>query len=275
MRPSDENQAASSHDHLRPNLMSSSRRSGHEDSILAKLEREPARRERGRIGKRLAWYGGAALAAVSLTAVLAWLAAGSGPQALEVAHANRSRPAPIGDALTAAAPTTHEILQPLPLSDNNSALIVDTAPAQESAQASAQASVQASHPAHTPAPATPPPLRMLDAAAARPPPAGVTAALTAAAAPARAAAASVRAAREGARPALPRARPAPARVAARQATRPARAGNASRSGEQDDSDVALISAVIYHANGHAVGQGDGQNTSSCADEACRALPARQ
>jgi len=277
VRPSDENQAASSHDHLRPNLMSSSRRSGHEDSILAKLEREPARRERGRIGKRLAWYGGAALAAVSLTAVLAWLAAGSGPQALEVAHANRSRPAPIGDALTAAAPTTQEILQPLPLSDNNSALIVDTAPAQDSAQASAQVSAHASHPAHTPAPATPtpPPLRMLDAAAARPPPAGVTAALTAAAAPARAAAASVPAARAGARPALPRARPAPARVAARQATRPARAGNASRSGEHDDSDVALISAVIYHANGHAVGQGDGQHTSSCADEACRARAARQ
>lgn len=266
MRPSDENQAASSHDHLRPNLMSSSRRSGHEDSILAKLEREPARRERGPIGKRLAWYGGAALAAVSLTAVLAWLAAGSGPQALEVAHANRSRPAPIGDALTAGAPTTQEILQPLPLSDNNSALIVDTAPA--------RASAQASHLAHTPAPATPP-LRMLDAAAARPPPTGVTAALTAAAAPARAAAASVPAAKAGARPALPRARPAPARVAARQATRPARAGNASRSGEHDDSDVALISAVIYHANGHAVGQGDGQNTSSCADEACRARPARQ
>ena len=279
MRPSDENQAASSHDHLRPNLMSSSRRSGHEDSILAKLEREPARRERGRIGKRLAWYGGAALAAVSLTAVLAWLAAGSGPQALEVAHANRSRPAPIGDALTAAAPTTQEILQPLPLSDNNSALIVDTAPAQASVQASAQvsaqASAQASHLAQTPAPATPPPLRMLDAAAARPPPAGVTAALTAAAAPARAAATSVPAAKAGARPALPRARPAPARVAARQANRPARAGNASRSGEHDDSDVALISAVIYHANGHAVGQSDGQNTSSCADEACRARPARQ
>jgi len=39
-----------------------------------------------------------------------------------------------------------------------------------------------------------------------------------------------------------------------------------------DSDVALISAVIYHANGHAAGQE--ADNAVCADESCRPRPAR-
>ncbi len=89
MRPPDENQANPTHPHLRPNLMSSARRGGNEDSILAKLEREPARRAAaGGSGLRLAWYGGAVVVALGLTCTLAWLAAGQEAlPRLEVARA--------------------------------------------------------------------------------------------------------------------------------------------------------------------------------------------
>ena len=271
MRPSDENQAASSHPHLRPNLMSSARRSGHEDSILAKLEREPARREHTRIGKRLAWYGCAALAALSLTAILAWLAAGSGPQALEVAHGSASRPAPNDAARPSSAQAAQEFPQPLQINDSQFARIVDAAPAQASAQAYPQASPHAGTPPHRAPPATLPPLRMLDAPAARPPPVTPTAAAAAAAPawPARVVPAAAPGAKTQARAGASRTRPAAVRSSARQAPRAARAG------EHDDSDVALISAVIYHANGHAVGEAGSEDTSSCADDACRARPPRQ
>ncbi|QNA99652.1 hypothetical protein [Massilia sp. Se16.2.3] len=70
MRPTDENQAAST----RPNLMSS-RRSAGEDNILAMLERDSARRNGTRVSSaRLAWYGAAAALTGILAGGVAWLA---------------------------------------------------------------------------------------------------------------------------------------------------------------------------------------------------------
>jgi len=203
VRPSDENQANRMHAHLRPNLMSSARRGGHEDSILAKLEREPARRKGAGNGARLAWYGTAALVALGLTATLAWLAAGAGP-APATAQSD--------DALPAAASAT-----PAPV---KTALIVDASP--------------------EPLVAAPPvpPLRLLEAAPVQAEPAGV-APTVAKAPPAR---------RLDARAAPARPRTQAAHPAPRQS---ARMVNPARTETQDDSDVALISAVIYHANGHA------------------------
>jgi hypothetical protein len=184
------------HAHMRPNLMSSSRRGGREDSILAKLEREPARRASAGNGARLAWYGAAVAVAVGMTATLAWLAAGAGPAPLEVAR-------------TEAAPAPMAEMAPAPV---ETAVIVDASPAPV------------------------PPLRLLDPA-------------TVPAAPPKATPAPVKAAPPPRRPEARAAAPARPRV---QATRPARTVNPARAGEpQDDSDVALISAVIYHANGHA------------------------
>ena len=208
MRPSDENQDNRLHAHMRPNLMSSARRGGREDSILAKLEREPARRAGAGNGARLAWYGAAAAVALGLTATLAWLAAGTGPAPLKVAQPD-------------AAPAPLAIASPAPV---EAAMIVDAVP----------------EPVLAAAPAAPvPPLRLLEPAAVSP------AQVKAVPAPAKAAPPRRPEARAAA-PARPRAQ------ANRQATRPARTVNPARAGDShDDSDVALISAVIFHANGHA------------------------
>lgn len=70
MRPTDENQAAST----RPNLMSSRRGAG-EDNILAMLERDSARRSGSRLSSpRLAWYCVAAAFSGIVVGVVAWLA---------------------------------------------------------------------------------------------------------------------------------------------------------------------------------------------------------
>jgi outer membrane biosynthesis protein TonB len=263
--------------------MSSSRRSGHEDSILAKLEREPARRAGGRTGMRLVWYGTAALAAVGLTAILALLAADSGTQTVEVAQVSESGPVRIGGAVSQPLQETQSGAQgvPAPVPETTSALIVDAAP--------------------DPAP----PLRMLDGPDAKPTPVKVAPVIVPPA-PVRVAAPvpitkpeprsearqeprreprseprqerrpeTRSVARSEARPAPNRARNVAARAPARQGARTTRTINPARSGEHDDSDVALISAVIYHANGHATGDGSDENTSICADESCRPRPARQ
>lgn len=71
MRPSDENQHST-----RPNLMSSPRRGGNDESILAMLERDGTRG----IGRnsappaRLGWYVGGTVLAVCLIGTLIWLA---------------------------------------------------------------------------------------------------------------------------------------------------------------------------------------------------------
>lgn len=209
MRSSDENQDNRMHPHPRPNLMSSARRGGHEDSILAKLEREPARRKGAGNGARLAWYGTAAVVALGLTATLAWLAAGAGPAPREMAQSDEALPA------AASAPPPVE-----------TALIVDASP----------------EPLVAPPTPPVPPLRLLEPAPVRAEPARA-APTVAKAPPAR------RVEPRAAAPARPRAQAA--RAAPRQAARAARTVNPARAEPQDDSDVALISAVIYHANGHA------------------------
>ena len=104
MRPTDENQAAST----RPNLMSSRRGAG-EDNILAMLERDSARRPGARMsGVRLAWYGAAAALAGILAGGVAWLAYDNHKTAqdLQARH----------DAASGAAPTVlaDASLPPLP-----------------------------------------------------------------------------------------------------------------------------------------------------------------
>lgn len=92
MRPTDENQAAST----RPNLMSSRRGAG-EENILAMLERDSARRTGARMsGIRLASYGAAAALAGILAGGVAWLAYDNhkGAQELQARH----------DAITVVTP---------------------------------------------------------------------------------------------------------------------------------------------------------------------------
>jgi hypothetical protein len=130
-----------------------------------------------------------------------------------------------------------------------------------------------------------PPMRLLKPAPSRPaalPPVRVPV-------PAAAPRPAARSSPQVARPALPAAgaaRPATASrarppVVARNAVRPTpaisrRSAVASAKGGdgQVDADVALISAVIVHANGHAP-EGSQMTELLCPNEACKARPATQ
>ena len=99
MRPTDENQAGST----RPNLMSSRRGAG-EENILAMLERDSARRTGPRMsGVRMASYGAAAALAGILVGGVAWLAWDNhqGTQELQAHHevVNETVPAVMPDAV--------------------------------------------------------------------------------------------------------------------------------------------------------------------------------
>jgi hypothetical protein len=229
--------------------MSSARHGGNEDSILARLEREPARRTAsGGTGVRLAWYGGAVLVALGLTGALAWLAAGQdGPHRVEPAHAAMAARAIVADA--PAAPLA-------------AAIIVDAAPALAAAPmpASVSAPAPAVSTAHVLQPPVPP-LRLLRPAD------GVRVPVK----PTRSAAAPERSATKALTPA-PTTFQARATVP-RQAARPAKHAGPVRATEPPDSDVALISAVIYHANGHALPDPE-MNPDRCAGDACRPRPTR-
>ena len=243
MRSSDEHQANPTQPHLRPDLMSSARHGGNEDSILARLEREPARRTApGGTGVRVAWYGGAVLVALGLTGALAWLAAGQdSPHKVQPAHARMAARAIVADE--PAAPLA-------------AAIIVDAAPA----LAPVATPAPAASTAHVLPPPVPP-LRLL-----RPADGG-----RAPAKPTRTAAAPERSA---ARAVVPAPTTFQARASApRQAARPAKHAGPVHATEPPDSDVALISAVIYHANGHALPDPE-MNPDRCAGEACRPRPTR-
>jgi len=224
VRPSDENQATST----RPNLMSGSRpgasRNG-EDSILAKLERDPARRHGGGSALRTAGYGAGAMVAVALTATLAWLAADNG------------KPQPMLAQAAEPATPPAAVVAPPEQAQGAAALIDEPLP-------------------------PPPPLRLLEgprmAAPPEPPAPSPATVPDKRPAPKAAAAAAGTAARSGPAAAARAERPAPkprpqaTRPAPRPAQRPARAAAQARRTEAPvDSDVALISAVIVHANGHA------------------------
>lgn len=248
MRSSDEHQANPTQPHLRPDLMSSTRRGGNEDSILARLEREPARRTAsGGTGVRVAWYGGAVLVALGLTGALAWLAAGQdGPHRVEPAHAGMAARAIVADE--PAAPLA-------------AAVIVDAAPALAPVAASVATpapGVSTEHALHGMPPPVPP-LRLLRPADGARVPVKPT---RTASMPERGTAKTLAAA------------PAPFQARAnvpRQAARPTKHAGPVRATEAPDSDVALISAVIYHANGHALPDPE-MNPERCAGEPCRPRP---
>jgi hypothetical protein len=247
VRSSDEHQANPTQPPLRPDLMSSARQGGNEDSILARLEREPARRAApGGTGVRVAWYGGAVLVALGLTGALAWLAAGQDtPHRVEPAHDGIAARAIVADAPAA----------PLAV-----AIIVDAAPALPPVSAPAPTLAPAVSMAHVLPPPVPP-LRLLRPADGVRMPVKPTHTATA---PERNAAKALAAA------------PAPFQARAsvpRQAARPTKHTAPVPTIETPDSDVALISAVIYHANGHALPDPE-TNPDRCAGDACRPRPTR-
>ncbi|MEG2899589.1 MAG: hypothetical protein RR983_04655, partial [Massilia sp.] len=203
-------------------------------------EREPVRRAApGGTGMRVAWYGGAVLVALGLTGALAWLAAGQDtPHRVEPTHAGIAARAIVADE--PAAPLA-------------AAIIVDAAPALPPVSAPAPAASTA----HVLPPPVPP-LRLLRPANGGRAPAKPT---HTAAAPERSAAKT----------------PVPtfqARASVpRQAARPTKHAGPARITETPDSDVALISAVIYHANGHALPDPE-MNPDRCNGDACRPRPTR-
>lgn len=244
MRPPDENQSTS----MRPNLISPRRSSaGGEDSILAMLEREPARKRGQRnSGARLAWYGASAAVALALTGALVWMAAnndGRRPGAPETVLAEAVQAPPqekvaAGDSRTEAATVVRVALAPAPEAQPASAARIVEQPPAEAA----------------------PPLRLLTPVPQRP----------AAEIPRLAPRTGV-----SARPAAMQARPR-ASIASRDAPRPAKSkarrgphpGTAAAPAAPVDADVALISAVIVHANGHAP-EGSQMTELLCPNDACK------
>ncbi|MFC0252425.1 hypothetical protein [Massilia consociata] len=284
---------------MRPNLMSPRRTSG-EDSILAMLEREPGRRHGAAASPaRLAWYGAGAAVALALTATLVWLASNNNDlrpeveqsvlaDAIHAPPANPAHPAPAGamrsDSASPAAPPAAPLRQVAMAAPPGSPAADGPAPTQHAS------AVIVDQPA---APDGVPPLRLLKPAQAQPAPtvpvrepapvAENAARLAERTAPAAARATAT--ARTGARqasvtPARPAAAPARQAALARSAARPAparaqRPGSPRKTSDGHvDADVALISAVIVHANGHA--PEDSQMTELlCPNDSCKAAPARQ
>ncbi|WP_051933612.1 hypothetical protein [Massilia sp. BSC265] len=270
---------------MRPNLMSPRRpTTSGEDSILAMLEREPARkRARGTSGVRLAWYGASAAAVLALTGTLIWMAAnndGLRPDVKETvlaeATAGRST-APVHPA--GAAMVLRVAMAPAPEAQPaGAAVIVDQpAPGQAIPPLRLLKPAPEKAVAETPAPEKPAPA--VRATASPPVPAM---------APAKPVARSLPPARPAAAPAEPRAlaRPAAApprpgaALAAKQAAKAAQAkaqrgAHPARTAQAPvDADVALISAVIVHANGHAP-EGSQMTELLCPNDSCQTRPSRQ
>lgn len=272
MRPTDENQSTS----MRPNLMSPRRTTtSGEDSILAMLEREPARKRKpGPSGPQLAWFGVSAALALALTGALVWMAAnndGLRPDVQETvlaeAHHTPQPNAPAASDSPAGAATVQQVaVATTPATPDarpaSTAVIVDQAPAagavpplrllkpapEKAAAEKPAPPVRAATPPPVPAAATParpvartsPPPRPAVLAPAKPRP--------------------LMAAKHGAKPVQPR---------AQRGVNPARTPEAPV-----DADVALISAVIVHANGHAP-ENSQMTELLCPNESCQARPTRQ
>lgn len=284
MRPTDENQSPS----MRPNLMSPRRTTSGEDSILAMLEREPARkRARGSSGPRLAWYGASAMVVLALTGALVWMAANN----------DGLRP-DVDETVLAEAASASQRNTP-PAHPAGAATILQVAMAPEAQPAGAAVIVDQAPPADAV-----PPLRLLkpgpEASAAQKPasdrPAPPAATATPARAPAPVAAAPARpVAKTSPSPGAATVAPAEARALARPAATPAKsrpvmvakqgARPVQPKGQRGvtpartadgpvDADVALISAVIVHANGHAP-EGSQMTELLCPNDSCQARPSRQ
>jgi hypothetical protein len=307
VRPTDENQAAST----RPNLMSSRRGAG-EDNILAMLERDSARRPGGRMsGVRLASYGAAAALAGILAGGVAWLAYDNHKSAQDMQARH--------DAAPGAAPTVlaDASLPPLPppspgpspiVEAPRSAVIVDesvrrpdapAAPATPAAASSVPplvmlppseaAGAKPTLPAPRlvqevaqPAPAKPEPLpvapRIAAEKKAEPVAPRVAAAKKAEKAVEKKTEKAPKLASRAAKAATARAGvPAKGRVEAAVRTRNAsiKSGVKSSAKPADaavDSDVALISAIISHDERH---RGEREAAGSCSAKCPPAKPARR
>jgi hypothetical protein len=279
VRPTDENQAGST----RPNLMSSRRGAG-EENILAMLERDSARRTGPRMsGVRMASYGAAAALAGILAGGVAWLAYDNhqGMPELQAHHevVNEPVPAPLPDAvLPPQAPPAVAAANPADVP--HAAVIVDEAARKrDTVVASAPAStipplvmlppheLNGAKPAPTAARAaqdTPPAKaeKTEQAPVQKPVPVQAQAPVQkqiqkpaqvqARSSPEKKADKAQKPASRSARPATAPARgKATPKVAAKGKPDPARNRKAAPNAEPAvDSDVALISAIIQHAERH-------------------------
>ena len=287
MRPADENQHST-----RPNLMSSGRRAGSEQSILEMLDRDSGRGTRRKSPSRLAWYGAGGALAACLIGLLVWLTH-DGPPPQE------AQPVVVADTASAVerpskADATTELVALTDLDEPprpHHAAVVDEAPTRQQKQAAPTAMLAA-------APATPAATHGAlvrdepdTADSSRQPPtvqaSPRTGALVAAAhSPQQSADRQPRAASgHDAEKSLAMRAPADAAKgragvrlaqssghgAPRKAARPPRAHKAAAPAKAAqpvvDSDVALISAVIQHATARPDGD--------CADGSCAAKTTTQ
>lgn len=226
MRPTDENQTGS----RRPNLMSSSRRTGGEINILAMLDGQA--RKPGPLARlpRAAWYGSGGVLACALVGVVAWLVhdqAGSGfegrvpagPPVVPLEIVSETVPNP---ALQVDPPRAH------------GAAVVDVAAAASDTASAAQAPVPGRPGTPVVIPVSAPVNAPVSTAASAPP------TRTAAHAPPR-----VQPRAPAARSVLAEAR----QPASAHARRPAAAVQKAKPAPAPvDTDVALISAIIQHVN---------------------------
>jgi hypothetical protein len=247
--------------------MSSTRRSANEINILDMLDRQASgplpRRMLRRFLSRpaLVWYGAAGLLVCGLVGTLAWLARDSTPGSADTALAGSIEPAahapaaavdtvgnaPLLASATGHAPAADPAAHPAPAAG---ASIVDVAPPPEPAAPALAVRV--------PAPAVRVPAHALPQQQA----AGRIAVHEAPRAPARLAVQAVpaTAAPRTVRAATP-GHAAPAMAHSRRQAASAKAPGAAPS---VDTDVALISAIIQHANAREEAQ------EGCADKGCAA-----
>ena len=289
MRPTDENQAAST----RPNLMSSRRTAG-EENILAMLERDYARRPGTRMsGVRLASYGAAAALVGILAGGVAWLAYDNHQTGQELMAQHELANPVLAEVpppqLTSPAPA------PAPAADApRTAVIVDeSAPARDTTVASAPPPL-VMLPPHELEGAKPAPTPRVAPESAQPTPAKAEAppvivekkvvkaeAPTPAARPATekkvakaAAPAAAKKADKAAKSASRTAKPAKARTVATAKAKPdaTRQRKAAAGGDTAvDSDVALISAIIQHSERH---RGEREAAGPCKGPHCARKPGK-
>lgn len=264
MRPSDENQHST-----RPNLMSSPRRGGNDESILAMLERDGTRGiGRGAASPaRLWWYVGGGTLAVCLVGTLIWLARDNTgqPPGEPVAQAATVEAAPVrseGDGQHAAIideaqpASTHQEVPPLVLLTPPGQASAEEAPRPTHAAVVVDEKVSAQkQPAVADAAPKPVPAAVVEQPAARHEAAGA-AAVPRVSEPKRAAKARERS-RAGKPVFAPHGKSVP---------KPKKGAVAAQPGEASvDSDVALISAVIQHSAKHPDGGCDTE--AGCAAKA--------
>jgi len=279
VRPTDENQTGS----RRPNLMSSSRRTGGEINILAMLDGHTRKPGRYPGLPKAAWYGGGGVLACALVATVAWLVhdqAGSGFEGR----------VPAGPPMVALDITPETVPNPALHVDPpraHGAAVVSVADVAVPAVAAAAPPLQSDAPAldeaHQDASALPAVVQAATSAAPAAVPVAVAAAApatapiaVAAAVPVSAHAASpvvhthprmlsravTSASRNNATDARREAPAHPHRTAAVAKTKPVPA--------PVDTDVALISAIIQHMNKPVSQRGELKDAAGCGDQSCAA-----